>query len=92
MKKILAMLLTAIFLFVVWQAAEIYRYSRALDGELSGITEKKSVIERENERLKGDIEYFSNSANLEKELRARFNYKKLGEKMLIIISPKSDND
>ena len=92
MKKIFAAILAAIFVFTVWQTAKIYRQSRALDGELSGIAKKKSDIERENERLKEDIEYFSHSANLEKELRSRFNYKKLGEKMLIIISPKSDND
>lgn len=90
MKKILAVILAAIFVFAVWQTAEIYRRTRSLDRELSGVAEKKSDFEKENELLRGDIEYFSNSANLEKELRSRFNYKKLGEKMIIIISPKSE--
>jgi cell division protein FtsB len=35
--------------------------------------------------LQEETQYLSNPANLEKELRARFNYKKPGETMVIIV-------
>ncbi len=44
------------------------------------------------DKVKADLEYYLNPRNLEKELRARFNYRSLGEKMLIIIpQPSSTN-
>lgn len=39
----------------------------------------------DQERLKTEINYLSNPSNLEKELRLRFNLKKPGEKMIIIV-------
>ena len=37
--------------------------------------------------LKADLEYFQNPRNLEKELRARFNYRSPDEKIIIIVPP-----
>lgn len=39
----------------------------------------------DQERLKTEINYLSNPSNLEKELRLRFNLKKPGEKMIIVV-------
>jgi len=39
----------------------------------------------DQDRLKTEINYLSNPSNLEKELRLRFNLKKPGEKMIIVV-------
>lgn len=40
------------------------------------------------EQLEDDFGYFSNPLNLEKELKARFNYREAGEKLIIIVPQK----
>lgn len=62
------------------------------------LSQKKDVAEKyeelqsalaqtkdDQERLKTEINYLSNPSNLEKELRQRFNLKKPGEKMIIVV-------
>lgn len=41
--------------------------------------------EVDSERLRADLNYFLDPRNLEKELRARFNYRKPDEKLIIIV-------
>lgn len=60
--------------------------------ELSQSKEKFGVLKAkadsliaENAEIKSEIEYFSRPENLEKELRAKFNYKKPEEKMIIVV-------
>jgi len=45
-------------------------------------------LERENNEVGRDISYFSEPHNLEKVLRAQLNYKRPGEEMMIVISPR----
>ena len=47
------------------------------------IAEAKALAE-ENERLLADVEYYSEPENLAKEFRAKFDYKKPGEKLIKI--------
>ena len=42
------------------------------------------MLSKENEELQEQLDYFSREENLEKELRAKFNYKNPGEKVMII--------
>lgn len=42
-------------------------------------------LERENKEIEKDVEYYADPYNLEKELRARFNYKSPGEELLIVV-------
>ncbi len=44
-----------------------------------------SNLQKENDALRAEIEYFKNPQNLEKEARSVLNYKKSGEKLAIII-------
>lgn len=44
------------------------------------------------DKAKADLNYYLNPDNLEKELRARFNYRSLGEKMLIIVPQTSSTN
>lgn len=50
--------------------------------------EKARINEME---LEAELRYLASPANLEKELRARFNLKRPGEKMIIIVPKNSTN-
>lgn len=43
----------------------------------------------EKQKIQNDFEYYSDPVNLEKELRARFNYRAPDEKMIIIVPTSS---
>lgn len=46
----------------------------------------------DSEKLKADLNYFLKNSNLEKELRARFNYRKPDEKLIIIVPSSSSTE
>jgi cell division protein FtsB len=56
-----------------------------LKTDSDNLNSRLQALSKENADLQSDIEYFSRPENLEKELRAKFNYKKPGEKMMIIV-------
>ena len=62
---------------------------RELQGEYELLQAKLLTASEESEKLRAELEYFRNPANLEKELKARFNYKREGENLIIIIPPQA---
>jgi len=46
--------------------------------------------EKSREGLRADLEYYGDPENLERELRARFNYRAPGEKTIILIEPQGE--
>ena len=61
----------------------------AIKGEFEEIQTQYDELQTDNERLGKDIEYLSDPHNLEKELRARFNYRSPNEKLIIVV-PKEE--
>lgn len=57
--------------------------------EFNELQGKLDQVVMDQERLQADLEYIINPANLEKELRQRFNYREPGEKLIIIVPPQS---
>lgn len=53
--------------------------------EEAGVRSRLSTLEGEQANLNEEVVYFSDIRNLAKELKSLFNYKKPGEKMMIII-------
>lgn len=84
MKHFIMIILSIILIALLVQAYFIFKERNQLRKEFRSLTEKSENLADENEKIKSEIEYYSNPENLEKELRARFNYKKIGEKMMII--------
>jgi cell division protein FtsB len=83
-------LVSAIILFGVLAVlgAQIYSFlgSRSeLMVEFGEIEAKLNRAKADREKFQAELDYYSNPANLEKELRARFNYKSPGEKLIIIV-------
>ena len=84
MKIIIVSILIIILIVFMIQIFIISKERNQLREEFGNLAEKADNFAKENEKIKSEMEYYSNSENLEKEFRAKFNYKKIGEKMIII--------
>jgi len=85
MKRIITIVLAALFVVVVIQVYNLIKERMELRGKFSAVTAEAEKLETENVVLLGDIEYFSNPKNLAKELKSKFNYKNPGEKLIIVV-------
>ncbi len=90
MKRILGVILAVVLAAILYELAQLYFLNGRLKVEFSLLSEKVENLKKENSLLQADLEYFKEPANLEKELRNRFNYKSPGEKMIIVVPPKSE--
>jgi len=61
-----------------------------LTDEFNKMNTQADSLATENDKLKQNIDYFSDPHNLEKELRSRFNYRLPWENMIIVV-PKSES-
>ena len=93
MKKILKKLKIFIFLiFLAFLSFILFKNFREvlyLKKKLDISKEKLAELKKEKERLEEEIEYLSHPHNLEKEIRRRFNLKKPGEKVAVVL-PKEE--
>jgi Tfp pilus assembly protein PilX len=85
MKLAFTLFLFVILIFIGIRAYDFFSQERALSQNLSDIQTKLTAAQSQEADLQAETQYLSNPANLQKELRANFNYKKPGETMLIII-------
>lgn len=85
MRKIITIVLAAFCIVVIIQVYNLVREKIGLTNKLSAVTAEAEKLETENGALLGDIEYFSNPKNLAKEIKAKFNYKNPGEKLIIVV-------
>jgi len=84
--RILVIASLGIFLIAVWfEAYVFYGKRKTAREELEVLREKVTALREDRERLDREAEYLSHPANLEKELRARFNYRDIGEKLMILV-------
>ena len=70
---------------------QLFSEQKKLSQDLQELNMQIDELTKENESLKAQLDYFSYPENLEKELRARFNYKAPGEKF-IILTPAQNTD
>ncbi|MDD4761470.1 MAG: septum formation initiator family protein [Candidatus Pacebacteria bacterium] len=85
-KKILTIIILGLLLFFIGEEAiKDYLEYKKYFSESEKLKADISVLEKKNKDLEKDIEYFNDPYNLEKELKSKFNYKKEGEKMIIIV-------
>ena len=87
MKLAAAILIFVVMIFVGLQVFSFLREQRALSQNLSDIQTRLATAKANEADLQAETQYLSNPVNLEKELRAQFNYKKPGETMMIIVPP-----
>ncbi len=85
MKFIIVIVLLIALIGISVQIYFMFKERNQLKTELDNLNSRLTALTKENSDLQSDIEYFSYPENLEKELKAKFNYKNPDEKMMIIV-------
>jgi len=78
----------ALFVFIVVLGFQIFAFLGREQKGNNDLQELKDRLEQakiDEKQLQAELEYFAKPANLEKELRARFNYRQPDEKLIIIV-------
>ncbi len=89
MKIAAAIILAVILVFAGMKAYSFWGQEQQLSQSLAGIKARLTSAQVDVANLQSDVQYLANPLNLEKELRSRFNYKKPGETMIIIVPDQS---
>jgi len=84
MKQFIIIILSLVLIALSAQVYLILKERNQLRNKFESLSGKTSGLEEENKKIRSEIEYYSNPDNLVKELRQKFNYKKVGEKLMII--------
>jgi hypothetical protein len=85
MKIAFAIILAIILVVIGLQIFSFLGEERALNQNLSDVELRLTQAKAQEADLQDEMQYLANPTNLEKELRVRFNYKKPGETMIIIV-------
>jgi cell division protein FtsB len=85
MKIAAAVILSIALIFVVAQMVSAIKEEHSLAATFSDVENRLQQTKTEEQSLSAEMDYLTNPVNLEKELRARFNYAKPGETMVVIV-------
>jgi hypothetical protein len=80
--------------FIVFLSLQIYSFKKRGEGaekQYQDILVKVEKARQDYRDIEAELEYYLKPANLEKELRARFNYRGPEEKLIIIVPPTAGN-
>jgi cell division protein FtsB len=77
--------LSLVLIFVGVQVYSFMSQEGQLGNDLADVQASLVKAQTEETSLQEEDQYLSNPTNLEKEIRERFNYKKPGETMVIIV-------
>ena len=84
MRKAIISILMVLLLALLTQIYFTFKERNQLKSKLQTLTAEAQILNKENSEIESEIEYFKQPENFEKELRSKLNYKKPGEKMIII--------
>ncbi len=76
--------------YLGYQAYVLQSQRIEIKKEFGEIQSQYEELQSDSKRLNEDIEYISDPHNLEKELRARFNYRSPNEKLIIVVPEKEE--
>lgn len=82
------LVLTIVFIFLCFLVYEIYIYFNKFQdkkAEYMEITQKSQDIKKNLEDLNSELNYYSKTENLIKDLKKQFNYKFPFEKLIILV-------
>ena len=88
MKIVVILLLAAVIVFVGYHAYQFYLTKEEAEKRFTELQTKLNGLESENRKVQDDIQYYSNTANLLKELRSQLNYHWPDEKTIIVVPKK----
>ena len=79
MKIVIFILLLAILGFLGWGIYGFMVEKRGFEEKTAGLEVKTAALKEDIAKSESEIKYFSEEANLLKELKSQFNYRKLFE-------------
>ena len=85
MKIFVIALLLAAILGVGTQVKVFVNRRAEVSSQFQALQEKLRNVSGDQLKLKGELDYYLNPVNFEKELRQRFNLRSPGEKLIIIV-------
>ncbi|HEY4498317.1 MAG TPA: septum formation initiator family protein [Candidatus Paceibacterota bacterium] len=85
MKRLIYFGFAVIFGLLLLQLYRTDKERRELKREAAEASEEMATVDVDNESLAEKIEYYSDPRNLEKELRARFNFRLPNERLIIVV-------
>lgn len=85
MRIVLAVILSLFLAFLLYQTWSFAGREGAAAQEAVSVQAELKKAQADLSGLQSDYQFLQDPDNLEKELRARFNYKAPGEKMIIIV-------
>ncbi len=85
MRIFLAVILGLFLLFVLVQIWTFSVKNGQVQGQLSDMSQQLNKAKADQRSIQNDYDYYSNPVNMEKELRARFNFTQPGEKTIILV-------
>jgi hypothetical protein len=77
--------LSLVLIFLGVNVYSFVKQEHEMGASLADVQARLTKAQADESSLQSEKEYLANPVNLEKELRARFNYKNPGEKMIIIV-------
>lgn len=89
MKALVMIILSVFFIFLAVQVWSFRGRALTTEKKYHELQAELDQVQRDHEKLQADYEYYLNPANLEKELRARFNYRGTDEKLIVIVPARS---
>ncbi|MBU6141493.1 septum formation initiator family protein [Patescibacteria group bacterium] len=89
MKRLLFGLMLIVTGTLLYGTVKLYLEHESLAAEYSSVEAHLRSLQTDTANLSSDIQYYQDPANLEKELRSKFNYKAPGEHLVIVV-PGSD--
>lgn len=89
MKPFTIAVLMLVLIFVGMKVYSFWGQEKQLSRDLADIEARLAAAKTNEANLQSDVKYLTNPLNLEKEIRSRFNYKKQGETMVVIVSDQS---
>ncbi len=84
-KRVVYVFFIILFVAIALQIYKVDSDRRELKREMATLVEEIELVEADNSRIGEKVDYYSLPRNLEKELRARFNYRLPFEKLIIVI-------
>ena len=85
MRFVITFILVVFISLISYQNIRFYFEWREVRLSYKILEEKLQSVEEGNKKLAEDLNYFQNAANLEKEARAQLNYKRPGEKLIVVV-------
>lgn len=80
-------ILVLVVVLVGWRVIGLAGEFRAVSAQRAALEEKRAALEERHRALEEQARFVSDPDQLEQELRSRYNYKRPGENVIVVVPP-----